>query len=83
MQAGYKVILVMLDAPPNVLDARRAGRGSNQNPVWLKGATTRAARLGQVMTMDARVIHIDTLPEPKRVAAALQAVIPALGVLHA
>lgn len=43
--AGWRVHLVYLHARQDILDARRAARGSTQDPVWAKGRATKAARL--------------------------------------
>lgn len=45
--AGRLVDLVWLDPPAEVCQARRAARGSRQNPQWVKAATTRASRLAE------------------------------------
>lgn len=37
-------LCVHLDAPPGVLTARRAARGSNQNETWIKGRASKASK---------------------------------------
>lgn len=39
-----KIVCVLLTAPADVLDARRAARGSQQNAAWMKGRATKAER---------------------------------------
>lgn len=39
-----RVCAVILKASDDHLERRRAGRGSNQNPTWLKGRVTKAVR---------------------------------------
>jgi hypothetical protein len=51
--AGYRIHLVHLDAPERILVQRRLQRGSNQSPVWMRGATTRASRIMERMAEDA------------------------------
>ena len=41
----YSLTLVHVDAEPEELQARRAGRGTNQDEKWIKGRTTKAERL--------------------------------------
>lgn len=47
LEAGREVDLLYLDPPPEVAEARRRARGSRQSEAWIKGATTRAARLAR------------------------------------
>ena len=56
--AGYRVLLVHLSAPEDVLERRRALRGSSQSPAWMRGAETRAQRLADRMALDADVHRI-------------------------
>lgn len=56
--AGYRVLLVHLSAPEDVLERRRALRGSRQSPSWMQGAETRAQRLADRMALDADVHRI-------------------------
>lgn len=44
-QFGYDVTLIELKASDATLEARRAARGSDQNPAWLAGRQTKVARL--------------------------------------
>lgn len=45
VHAGVKLTFVSLTAPQELLDERWRIRGSKQNPVWRKGAGTRAERI--------------------------------------
>lgn len=45
VHAGVRLTFVSLSAPREVLDYRWRARGSKQNPVWRKGAATRAERM--------------------------------------
>lgn len=56
--AGYRVLLVYLHAPPPTLVIRRKIRGSDQNPQWIKGATTRATRIAETMELEIDVRRI-------------------------
>jgi ribose 1,5-bisphosphokinase PhnN len=67
-RAGYRVILVHLYCPPAVLEQRRAQRGSNQNPVWMKGATTRALRLVERVQFDVEVHRLNARMDPAGLA---------------
>lgn len=49
--------LLWLDADPEIAEARRAARGSNQSAAWLRGRATKVARL--VDRWAPRVIRID------------------------
>lgn len=40
-EAGYRVDVVLLDAPPDVAAFRRGERGSTQSDSWLKGRETK------------------------------------------
>lgn len=42
-----RVLALHLGAPQDVLDARRAERGSKQNPSWMAGRVTKAARFAE------------------------------------
>lgn len=81
--AGYTVHLVHLSAGDNALADRRTGRGSDQNPVWVRGATTRARRIMERMAVDAdlHLMRTDRFP-PTEVARTLTRWIPCLEVLR-
>lgn len=78
---GYRVILVHLGAPDDVLSQRRAQRGSKQNESWMQGATTRSRRLTERMWLDAEVIGLSSTMEPRGVADELLSFVPELEVL--
>jgi hypothetical protein len=42
-----RVWIVHIFAPPDVLESRRAARGSKQNAIWLKGRATKVAALAK------------------------------------
>jgi hypothetical protein len=44
-KAGYSLEVVLLDASEVTLEARRAERGSKQDPSWVKGRVSRTERL--------------------------------------
>lgn len=46
-EVGAPIVGVHLVASPDALADRRAGRGSNQSPTWIKGATTGAANFAR------------------------------------
>jgi ribose 1,5-bisphosphokinase PhnN len=50
--------VVSLDAPPEVLSERCDLRGSDQNPQWMRGATTRARNV----VAQSMAAHLDVLP---------------------
>lgn len=60
-QTRGELFCALLDAPSTQLAARRAARGSTQNPAWMKGRATKATRFqqsvhdagGRIVTMDA------------------------------
>jgi ribose 1,5-bisphosphokinase PhnN len=83
VSAGYRLHLVHLSAVPEVLALRRAARGSDQNPVWLRGAETRAARIMETMQADALLYRLPTTGStPERIAGLLVEAIPVLEVLR-
>lgn len=83
VMAGYRLHLVHLSADPAVLAARRAQRGSNQNPAWLRGAETRARRIMDSMQVDASLHRIYTERlTPQEIADLLVKEVPVLGVLR-
>lgn len=49
--AGYHVDVVLLDTPERVAAERRAARGTNQDPTWLKGRITKVEHLVDYATM--------------------------------
>lgn len=81
--AGYTVHLVHLSARDNALAERRRGRGSDQSPVWVRGATTRARRIMERMAMDADLHLVRTDGRsPAQTADMLIKWIPCLEVLR-
>jgi ribose 1,5-bisphosphokinase PhnN len=83
VMAGYRLHLVHLSAVPGVLADRRAARGSHQNPGWIRGAETRAARIMESMQVDASLYRIYTEHlTPQEIADLLVKEIPILGVLR-
>lgn len=50
-EAGYRVDVVLLDAPPDLAAQRREGRGSEQSESWLKGRETKIAGLRGLATI--------------------------------
>lgn len=81
--AGYTVIVAALDAPEPLLASRRHERGSNQNPTWVKGASTRARRLPLKVQLDARVVHLDAQHPTGDLVTDVLALDPRLEVLRA
>lgn len=49
--AGYHVEVVLIDTPEPVAAERRAARGTNQDPAWLKGRITKVEGLVDEVTM--------------------------------
>ncbi|MEW9530676.1 P-loop-containing protein [Microbispora sp. NPDC049125] len=80
---GYRVTVFYLHAPEYVLDDRRRERGSNQDPKWMRGATTRAANIAARMRLDADVHELDATAPTETLAAAAVKLEPALEVLNA
>lgn len=81
--AGYTVHLVHLSANDNALADRRRGRGSDQSPVWVRGATTRAQRIMERMAMDADLHWIHTEHyAPEQIASVLREDVPGLEALR-
>lgn len=76
--AGYRVILVHLDAPDATLDGRRADRGSDQNPAWMRGAATRARKIADRMELDATVRRLTADKPPAALARQIAALSPDL-----
>lgn len=65
---GLKVLCVHLTAPDEVLAARRAERGSNQNETWLKGRVTKAANFAGLFGGNL-VLDLAALSPPDALAA--------------
>lgn len=68
VESNYRLVLVALDAPEAVLDARRAERGSDQDPGWMKGAATRARRVVDRMELYADVHRLPAEDPVERLA---------------
>ena len=51
-QQGLSIRCIHLHVPENIAASRRAQRGSNQNPSWLKGRKTKAARFAAMPLFD-------------------------------
>ena len=67
---GWAVTLAMITAPDEVIIARRAERGSNQNPTWLAGRRTKVDSLWeQYGDLAWRIVNVG---DPKEVAARLR-----------
>lgn len=49
--AGYRVEVVLLDTPERVAAERRAARGTDQDPTWLKGRISKVEGLIDEVTM--------------------------------
>jgi ribose 1,5-bisphosphokinase PhnN len=46
-RSGVNLSVVLLDTHEDVAVERRKARGSNQNPIWLRGRVTKVRRLGE------------------------------------
>jgi ribose 1,5-bisphosphokinase PhnN len=79
--AGYAVTLVHLNAPEKELEARRRARGSDQNPSWIAGATSRARRIAEQMALDATVHRVSADQPTEEMLAQLLLMEPVLKVL--
>ena len=79
--SGYRVAIIQLTVPEEVLEARRAERGSDQDPRWMRGATTRAQRICQRMALDANVWPVSALASPTEIADQIWRFEPQLEVL--
>jgi hypothetical protein len=55
---GVEPVCLALTAPDDALAARRAARGSKQNPSWMKGRVTKAARFADSFPTP-RVLRLD------------------------
>ncbi len=80
--AGYGVTLFYLVAPEEELQGRREGRGSDQNPSWIKGAQSRARRIADQMRMDADVHLVTTAPPVEEVLSTVLKLEPDLKALN-
>jgi hypothetical protein len=79
---GYRVTVVHLTAPPDVLDARCAQRGSTQNEAWRQGRLTKSARLAAYAAERyPPLITLHTNLIASALAARLRTVLPALSPL--
>jgi ribose 1,5-bisphosphokinase PhnN len=79
--AGYTVTLVNLTADPATLAARAQERGSRQNPSWVRGRVTKAARLADTPAAAWRLVRLDATAPPPALTAQLRAKVPALAGL--
>lgn len=66
--ASAWVVALHLTAPAEVLAARRAERGSNQNAAWIKGRETKAARFASTFV---NKVEIDARESVATITAAL------------
>lgn len=81
-EGGYQITVGQLCAPPEVLDARCAARGSSQNEAWRRGRATKAARLADVALAAGYVVaRLDALQPTAYMARFLRGVLPALAAL--
>lgn len=80
--AGYRITVFHLDAPEQVLTGRRGQRGSDQDPAWMRGATTRARKLCDRMALDASVHLLNATAATETLAERARAREPVLEVLH-
>lgn len=72
-QAGYLVTLLHLDGP-GIASARRALRGSKQDPTWVRGRRTAAENLMRALansSIRTRRIRLNGNESPDEIAAAL------------
>jgi hypothetical protein len=59
-RVDHRLTVVHLTADPDGLKVRRAERGSNQDPSWMRGAETRAANAAKGLAAnDVRVVRLD------------------------
>lgn len=79
---GYRVALVHLQAPAELLGERCAERGSTQAEGWRRGRTTKCANLAEWASLhyDVTTLRSDLDPPPV-LAAKLRAAVPELDVL--
>jgi hypothetical protein len=79
---GYRVHVVHVVAPPEVIDARCAARGSAQNEAWRRGRVTKTAGLAAYATdryPPLVTVHANLVPAA--LAARLRAVLTCLAPL--
>ncbi len=69
--ARIQVVPLLLIVPRQVAADRRAARGSNQNPTWVRGRVTKVANLWRTFGTKDRVL--DGTMAPEEIAAALLA----------
>lgn len=69
--AGWELTVAWLVVPDAVAAARRAARGSNQSPTWVKGRQSKVRHLGQAWATE----YIDATEPPEVVAARLRTII--------
>lgn len=75
--AGYAALLVVLDAPDDVLDARCAERGSTQSRVWRTGRATKVRNLAGAAAAAGIAVHrLDATAPAARLAATVRALAP-------
>jgi GTPase SAR1 family protein len=74
--AGYHVDVVLLDTPEPVAAQRRAARGTNQDPTWLKGRISKVEHLVEEVT-----IWLDGTKPVDQIAALLMSTATAAAVL--
>jgi hypothetical protein len=80
--AGYKVILVHLITDGDTLTARRAQRGSNQAPAWMRAAGTRVDNLVRKMELDVTLATVAADRPPADLARQVLDLDPELEVLR-
>ncbi len=79
--AGYAVTLVHLCATERALQERRERRGSDQNPTWIQGATSRARRITEQMELDSTTTALSAERPVDQVLQTLLEAEPALKAL--
>lgn len=77
-RAAGELVVVHLAIEPELAAARRAQRGTVQNPAWVQGRATKVARL--VATYRPQVV-LDASRQPDELADDLVAQVPALGLV--
>lgn len=63
---GYSLRVYFLNTPSYLVDERRAERGSNQNPTWLRGRETKVQNLVTTWVHPNRIL--DGQKQPKELA---------------
>jgi GTPase SAR1 family protein len=72
-----RLTVVLLDAPDDVLDARRRERGSDQDPTWLQGAATRARNAAAgAEAAGVQVVRVDASAPLEEVVETVQLLAP-------